>query len=938
MSKIFRRTTVLILILLYTIMGGSMAAGKNKPKEINFIKKSNGVEEYKLGNGLKLLLKQDLNAPLISFQVWYRVGSRDEVGNETGMAHYLEHMMFKGTKEFKKGEIAQAIQLKGGVFNAFTSYDYTGYYENFSPENLELAIKIESDRMRNSRLDQTEIDLERSVIVSELEGGENYPSTILGKQIRATAFQKHPYHNPIIGWRSDLESIKEPNMRAFYNKYYVPNNAFIMLAGNFDTELALDLLERYFGAYKRAEDIVHEVPIEPEQKELRKSYIYYEGQLALLGMAFHIPELVHPDLPALNIIDEILFNGASSRLTKKLVDTGLAVDVNGYAESNKDPALYRIIVNLNPDADLEKIENIVNAELEDIKNNVTKEEMELAKARIESSAIYQRDGVYDEALQIAYFEAIAGDWENYYHWYDALKKVSVTDVKKVAQKYFVPRNKTVIYKLPKDPGTSLVTASTPSAVKKLVKSPSSSHKRTGSKEREKASYGSNTVEPLDSSKLERLLKITAPRYSKGKIDTEFKFALKPVSVKKYPNLKIALKEDHNIPLVYIKASIFAGSAKDESKPCLAYLTANMLERGSKYRDKFKIAEILDTYGADIDFEPGKETCAVEISSLKKNLAKVLLIFKEIISEPLFSKTELEKLKKELIDTIKQQDEFPSSVARNELYRLIYPKGHIFYAHTSEEKIASIQSISIKDIKDFYAKNYGLDQMNISVVGDITEPELISLIEANFAPWCKKDKAVIPAAISPKLQTPKTKHIKKAHKKQSEIYMGHAGFITRKDPDFYPLFVANYALGGSPLSSRLGAKVRDEHGLVYNISSTFQAGLVPGPFYITLGSNPANVDKSIELTKEVVREFLRHGISETELKATKSFLTGSFAVRNLSSNEDVTDVASQMLLYGLPLNYPQNYAEIINNVTLEQVNEVVRKYINPDKFNVVIVGP
>lgn len=924
MSKNFNKISLLIHLLLYSIMGNSMAATNNKPKNIEFVKKASGLEEYKLANGLKIILKQDLTAPLISFQVWYRVGSRDEIGNETGMAHYLEHMMFKGTKQFKKGEIAQAIQLKGGVFNAFTSYDYTGYYENFSPENLELAIKIESDRMRNSRLEQAEIDLERSVIVSELEGGENYPSTLLGKQLRATAFQKHPYHNPIIGWRSDLENIKEPNMRAFYDKFYAPNNAFIMLAGNFDKDLALDLIDKYFSAYKRAENIVHEVPSEPVQKELRKSYMYHDGQLNLLGMAFHIPEFVHPDLPALNIIDEILFNGTSSRLTKKLVDTGLAIDVNGYAESNKDPALYKIVVNMSPEADVAKIEAIVDAELEDIKHNITKEEMDLAKARVESSAIYQRDGVYDEALQIAYFEAIAGDWENYFHWYESLKKVSMTDLKKVAQKYFVPRNKTVVYKLAEDPGNSLVLAKA-----KTKKSKNSSDKEF---------YGAAVVEPLDASKLERLLKITAPKYSKGKITSNFNFTLKPINVEKFPNLKVVLKEDHNIPLVYIKASTFAGSALDLEKPCLAYLTASMLERGSKHRDKFAIAKALDIFGADIEFEPGKETSAVEISSLKKNLHRVLPIFKEIISEPLFSKIEFDKLKKELIDTIRQQEEFPSSVARNEMYRLIYPKGHIFHAHTSEEKIKSIQTITLKDIKDFYQKYYNLDQMKISLVGDINAEEAKSLIENHFTPWQKKNKAVIPSAASLKLQNPKTKHIKKAHKKQSEIYMGHAGFITRKDPDFYPLFIANYALGGSPLSSRLGSKVRDENGLVYNISSTFQAGLVPGPFYITLGSNPANVEKAVELTKEAVREFLHTGITETELKATKSFLTGSFAVRNLSSNEDVTDVASQMLLYDLDLDYPQNYAEIINGISLEKVNEVARKYISPDKFNVVIVGP
>lgn len=912
----------ILAILLYIILSSNMAIVKNTPK-LTLVKSAHGIDEYKLANGLKVLLKSDTNAPLISFQAWYRVGSRDELGNNTGLAHYLEHMMFKGTQDFRKGEIAQAIQLKGGIFNAFTSYDYTAYYENFSPENLELAIKIESDRMRNSRLAQEELDLERSVIVSELEGGENYPSNLLGKQLRATAFQKHPYHNPIIGWKNDLDNINAENMKQFYDTYYAPDNAFIMLAGNFDKDLALDLIQRYFGKYKASNTKRHEVAQEPAQKQLRKTTLYYPGQVKMLAMSFHIPEFSHPDISALNILDEILFNGTTSRLYKKLVDKGLAIDVSGYSESNKDPALYKIVINLSPEADIEKIEKIVNAELEDVKTNITKEELAIAKARVESSELYQKDGVYDEALQIAYFEVITGDWGKYFEWYQNLKKVTIADLKKVAKKYFVPSNQTVAYLLPEEAPNSLVAK---------VNSPNIE------KSGDKQFFNSAVVEPLDASKLERLLKITEPKYSKGKIKNNFQLGIKALDLKDFPKTNMVFKEDKTLPLVYIKASVEAGSSLDGKQPGLAYITSGMLERGTKFRDKFEMAELLELYGAEIEFETGRETTAIEISTVKKNYDKVMKLFMEMTSEPKFSKLELEKLKKELIETVKQQDEYPSGLAKRELYRMIYPKGHVFYSYSTPEKVKSIEAITVADIKKFYKDHYSLESMNIAVVGDLTEKSAVTMLGKYFKAWNKKSLSSKISHEKASIKEAKTKHVLKKSKQQSEAYIGHVGSLSRKDPDFYALFIANFALGGSPLSSKLGSKVRDENGLVYNIRSAFVAGINPGPYSITLGANPKNVNKAVDLAKKTVKEFLKTGISETELEATKSFLTGSFAVRNLSSNEDIAEVAKQMLVYDLDLDYPENYSEIINSISLEEVNAAARKYIHPDKFSVVIVGP
>jgi zinc protease len=946
---------------------------KTPKGKIEYVSTLNGITEYKLDNGLKIISMPDESAPLVSVQVWYKVGSKEEHDNYTGIAHFLEHMMFKGTDNFKKGEIAQAIQLKGGVFNAFTSYDYTGYYENFAPENLELAIKIESDRMRNSNLSQKEIDLERSVIISELEGGENYPSQMANKQLRAAAFLKHSYHNPIIGWRQDLDNIDEKHMREFYNKYYYPDNAFVVVAGNFKPEVALDLIEYYFGAYpkrKAAELAVETKAVEPEQKELRQVTMFNEGHTKLLSMAFHIPAFGHEDSAALNLIDEVVFSGTNSRLHRKLIDTGLALRVSGYAESSKDPGLYRIRVNINEDADIKEVEAIVDAELEAIKKEITDEEYEIAQSRVESSVIYQRDGVYEEAMQVAYFEVITGKWQDYFTWIEKLKNTTKDDIKEVAKKYFIPSNKTVVYLLPqaepssltfndksKDttkPATKNKDATTETSKSSGGSSGAASNKKSQVKEEQSykldvlsetdlnhAYFNAAKVEPLSPDKLQHLLKVTAPSHRKDIKSASLDLNLEKFKVENLPGAEFVLKEDHSLPLIYLQGSFYAGSAlEEEDQYGIAYMTSAMLDRGTLKRDKYELTADLDRIGAEVDFSSGKEYTELQISTLSKNLDKALEIFEEIITEPAFDVKEFERLKSETIAAIKQQQEYPSSIARRQLYQMIYPKGHLNYSLSIEERIAAVEKIKLEDIKSFYKKYYNANNMQVAIVGDITKAAIKNTFAKSLAKL-NPDSKYIGKKPADELVEPKAaqeKFIDKPGKKQTEIYLGHSTELTRNHPDFYPLLLANFALGGSPLSSRLGTVVRDEHGLVYNIRSGFYSTLTSGPFLVTLGANPSNVKKAIALTKEEISKYLKEGISATELEATKSYLKGSFAVRNLSSNSEMVDTFAQMLTFDLPLNYPENYDEIIDKVTIEQVNAAARKHIHPDKLQVVAVGP
>lgn len=892
-----------------------------KIKGIKFIKSYAGIDEYKLENGLKILLKPNTDSPLFSWQVWYKVGSRNEQPGLTGIAHYLEHIMFKGTKTFAKGEIAQAIQLRGGVFNAFTGDDYTAYFENFSPENLELAIKIEADRMQNSRLDGDEINLERSVIVSELEGNKNHPTSVLYENLRSNAYKVHTYKNPIIGWRKDLDRINDKNMREFYEKYYYPDNAVAILVGNFDSELALELIQKYFGQYKARANEMPVLTQEPEQEAEKRVYLRRGGHTKLLGMAFHVPQFTHEDSAALNIISDVVFQGMSSRLYPKLVDAGLVTSISGVSESSIDAGLFRIIVNLAPEADIEKVEKIIDAELEAVKKDISEDEINLAIAKEEASFVYQRDGAYDEGLQIGYFEALTNDWTKYIRWMDEIKAVTADDVKKVAKKYFKPNNKTVVQYLPEEATDVLVEVET--EVKK------------------EANYGAASVEPLSPEKLDHLMDITKAKYSKKfdfpRLDLKFNnITLGDNGVQLYH------RADNGIPLIYWNTYLFAGTVNDGEKPGIAYLTAQMLERGSEKKDKYEISKMSDLYGADISFDTGRETTRIHFSTITNHLDEVVDTLNEILETPKFDPEELERLKALTISRLKQEDDNPARVAKRELTRIIYPEGHPYRQFSVEQRIEALKKLSIEDVKEYYSKHYNANNMLISVVGDIDEAKVIDIANNVFlklnSSSAKPEFNQRPEIARVEIKDAQELRIVKEDKKQTEVILGHSGDVSRLDDDYYALLIANYALGGSALSSRLGTAVRDENGYVYNIRSSFGATLGAGAFQVILGANPANVDKAIELTKKVIQEYLDKGINETELKVTKSYLTGSFAARTLSSNEDISETLSQLQIYKLGDDYIKTYNERIAAITLEQVRDAARKYIQPEKLNAVIVGP
>lgn len=414
-----------------------------------------GITEYTLeANGLKVLLAPRRAAPVVALMVVYRVGSRNEAVGHTGATHLLEHMLFKGTPTYNKQngtQIAAVLQKQGAVYNADTWFDRTRYYEMLPSDQLELAVHLEADRMRNSFIADSDRQSEMTVVRNEMERGENEPSRILDERVWAMAFREHPYHHPTIGWRSDVEGMPTTQLKEFYDVYYHPNNATAIVVGDFDEQAALDLVAEHFGPIPASP---HPIPpmytTEPKQEGEIRFKLRRAGQLGLIELGWHIPEARHADTAVLSVLDHVLSAGVTSRLYQALVETQLAVDESAQAFQFIDPGLFTIDVTLRPESTHEAVEKVVLDELEKLKTeDVTEKELQKAKNIILTQMIFLRDSPFGVVSALGESEAVA-DWKLYANLPKMVEAVTAADIRRVANTYFTEDNRTVGWFIPKE--------------------------------------------------------------------------------------------------------------------------------------------------------------------------------------------------------------------------------------------------------------------------------------------------------------------------------------------------------------------------------------------------------------------------------------------------------------------------------------------------------
>jgi len=404
------------------------------------------VFETVLPNGLKVILLENHKAPLVTFQVWYRVGSRNEAWGKTGLSHMLEHMMFKGTERVGPEEFSRIIQENGGNDNAFTSYDYTAYFENLNADRVRVAIDLEADRMQNLLLREQDFRTERMVVMEErrLRTDDN-PQAVLAEQVMATAFEIHPYHWPIIGWMEDIARFTLEDLKAYYKTYYTPINAILVVVGDFNKGDLLPKIEKAFGSSSKSEAPSQEKDIDPPQIGERRIFVKKEAQLPSLVMGYHVPNLREQDSYVLEVIATLLSGGKSSRLYQSLVRERrlvLSVDAD-HSLTSRDPSLFTLSAELLPGKEVAEVEKAFDQEVEQLQKAIArKQELEKAKNQLEASFIFAQDSLFYQAMLLARHE-IAFSWKRIDDYLPSIRKVSPEDIQRVAKKYLTPDNRTV---------------------------------------------------------------------------------------------------------------------------------------------------------------------------------------------------------------------------------------------------------------------------------------------------------------------------------------------------------------------------------------------------------------------------------------------------------------------------------------------------------------
>ncbi len=874
-----------------------------------------GTTKTVLGNGLTVLLKEVHTAPVASVQVWYRVGSRNEKPGITGISHQLEHLLFKGTKD-RPIQFGRLFSALGSSSNAFTSYDMTAYYGTVSSEKLEALLALEADRMVNTVAGATELKSENKVVLSELDGGNNNPSTRLYRAVMMRAFPNRSYGAPVIGYRKEVEKYTAQQVQDYYKTYYRPDNATLVVVGNFETAATLKKIEAIYGKitapalpksqiFPPINNLIHN--ISSGTGTVADPIILREpGSVSFLQSVYPtLPPVGHPDIAAIDVMDAVLTTGKSSRLYQSLEQTGLISSFNGNASTMIDPGWYIFSMTAAQGKSLPEIDAALLLEITKLQTQgITAAELTRAQTQLQASYILGNRDISSQAQQLGYNQTVALDYRYSDRYLAAVRQVTTADVQRVAQQYLNPDNRVLGFFEP-----TVITASAGTADKSENFSPG---------------------KPVDPAEVAKYL----PKSAFGKPDS-VRSPNKPEKFKLPNGLTILLQSDRSSPTVTLVGQIKAGTGFDRpEKSGLASLTAQNLLNGTRTKNALAIASNLEDRGTGLRFSASRESVSLASSMLSADLPVVVEQLADVLQNATFPESELElSLKRNLIG-LKSELDNPSSLARREFQGKLFPQGHPFHAMRTE---TTLKSISREDIVDFHKTHYRPDTTTLTLLGDF-DPEFVKiLLTKELGKWQAVGKAKL--LTYPQVANPKSIETSKLilnGKTQAVTLIGHPG-IARRDRQYYAALVLNQVLGGDTLSSRLGTEIRDRQGLTYGIYSYFQAGVSPGPFVIQMQTNPKDTQRAIDAALAIFRQVQSQGITRSELTAAKANLINSFPVDIADPDSIATSLLNDEIL-GFPVGEFYQFPRKIQEITLEQVNAAARDLLYPNNLLVITATP
>lgn len=867
-----------------------------------------GISEYTLKNGLKVLLYPDVSKPTVTVNITYLVGSRHEGLGEAGMAHLLEHMVFKGST--KHPNIPQELTSHGARPNGTTWLDRTNYFETFAAteENLKWALDLESDRMVNSFIKKEDLQSEFSVVRNEFEIGENSPQGVLNERVMATAYLWHNYGKSTIGNRSDIERVPIANLQGFYKKYYQPDNAVLVVAGKIDEAKTLAMVNDYFGGIPRPTRVLEEPhTIEPIQDGERNVTLRRVGDTKVVAAGYHIMPGSHPDYAVMDVLIELLTSEPSGRLYKKLVESKKASSQYGYAFSLKDPGFAYFATELLKDKSIDEARAALLNTLDSVSIDVpTKDEVDRARAKLLKDLELQFRNTDRVGLGLSEFIA-SGDWRLGFLYRDLLEKVIPADVQRVAALYLKPSNRTVGLFIPEATPSRTETPQAPDIARMV----------DGYKGRAVVAQG----EAFDASPANidgRTKRIEQPN--------TIELALLPKSTKgNEVNARMTFR--------YGDVKSLAG------KGTISQLTASMLDKGTTTRTRQAIKDELDKLKAQVQVYGGGNSVNVNIKTDKTNLPAVVRLVSDMLKNPVFSAEEFDKLKQEELAGIESQRSEPQAQASIAYSRAIspYPKEDVRYTETFDEQVAALNATKLDDLKAFHKQFYGAQNGTAGIVGDFDETTVRKVLMDEFGTWkAKTSFSRLVAEVKPvkaeliSLETP--------DKANAMMLAGYMFPLRDDDADYAALALGNYMMGGGFLNSRLAVRIRQKEGISYGVGSQLSASPLDksGNFTTYAMYNPENTDRLDKAFREELEKIRTDGFTADEVKAAKS---GYLQSRQVSRAQDpgLAGTLNNYLYLNRTMAFDADLDKKLEALTPEVINAAMKKHIDPARIITVRAG-
>ena len=875
--------------------------GGSLPKGVHPVRTLEGIQEFRLDNGLQVLLYPDATKPTTTVNITYKVGSRMENYGETGMAHLLEHLMFKGSKRFPDPD--KEFSARGFHNNGTTSYDRTNYFSTFAAtdDNLHWALAREADAMVNSFIARKDLDSEMTVVRNEYEMGENRPESVLGKRLYSAMFNWHSYGKETIGNRSDIENVAITNLQAFYRLYYQPDNAVLILAGKFDVRKALGWIAQDFGPIPRPRrSLPPQWTVEPDQDGERQVIVRRKGNTQLIMVGYHIPAERSRDTAALSLAAEVLADTPNGRLHHELVESGLASDVFVEDMTLFDPGMMVFGARVKPGDDIGKAKDRLIEVVESGLSSTPVSAAELERVKKDAETSFERLLDDPQEFGVALSDSISqGDWRLFFVDRDQAQKVSAEQVGAAAAAYFRRDNRTVGLFIPEDhPQRSQIPANI--SVDEMLKD----------YQPRQALGSGESFEPTQEN-------IDA-RTMRGAFG-ELKYALLP-KVTRGGTVNVATSFEFGT-LESLRGKVFVRD-----------MTTALIERGSQGLTRQQIADEktrLKITGDLLDFQTTRE-----------HLAEALKLSARVLKTAQFPEAEFDQLKREWLTSLQGKASDPTEMSRDALQRAfdIYPAGDPRHYLSLDEKIAAVQAVSLNEVRAFYQDFWGTARGQVAVVGDFDAQAVKALLPELFADWLPK------APYEPVLRdvpsVPVTHAYVDTPDKENAVYRARIAFSLRDDdPDAPALVLANEILGGgSGLHSRLVDRVRQKDGLSYGIGSGLSMNARDRAASWSIGaiSAPQNVNHVARDVDEELTRALRDGVSAEELEQARS---GLLQGRMMSRSDDGTLAAAWVsnLDLGRTFSFSRHFEDAIRAVTVANVNDVIRRYLDPAHLSTVIAG-